>query len=144
MTAIEKLVSELERPENTPTMTLTDRYDTLRDLCHVTGLTDHIVEIAIDRDGMSFVQLDTDAHVAPMLIVRDQLDKPRKPYADDGGNLLQGGSFHGIDMLFAMRFKSTDYQQGTYEERRAAALPVANAALSDLLAAIDTTTGQVA
>lgn len=123
--------------QSTATITLTgrDRGRILDDLWAVTGLADHITNVNVARDEMCHVELDTGAHVAPLLIARDLLDDLRPPHANKGTLFLRG-TYRGVDVLFTQSFMSYDYSQGKYEERQAAAIPVAEAALADLKAAL--------
>ena len=116
----------------TVTMTGHDRHRILDDLWAVTGLGDHIDWMAIKTDdGVCQVYLTTDAHVAPLFVAHGLLDDP-KTWASRG-ILYVRGDYRGVYTVFSLDLTP----------QQPAVPDTAQAALADLLAALDTATGQV-
>lgn len=123
----------------TTTIQLTgaDRHRLLADLWAVTGLGEHIVWMTVDGRGPeeSFVYLDQDAHVAPLAIAHGLLDD-RRVWATrsyDGRPVSRpavyvSGSYRGVPVTFAF-------------EELLPSQEAAEAALADLLSAVDQTGG---
>jgi hypothetical protein len=119
----------------TGTLTITghDRHRILDDLWAVTGLGEHIDWMATKTgaDEGCMVYIKTDAHVAPLFIAHGLLDDP-ETWASHG-ILYVHGDYRGVYTIFSL----------DVTPQQPAVPDTAQAALADLLAAIDTTTGQV-